>query len=216
MAAEHSLSRRNVLLGLGGGTLGLSMFAHAAALPAVPNTETGSSGGTSRPSLADHPLAGTWLSMVGLHTDPDTVVAVPTFFGADGTAVMCFPGTEIGEQGIQIKSPAMGAWVPVDGQSAHITAVQVLSDLAGGFAGSVTFDTYATVNDDSSAYAVDPQLDSLTIRDGHNRVVQAALALSRNHLRGFRLQPGNPGFPALAEDDAEAVGPSREDRRTPD
>lgn len=211
MAAEHSLTRRNVLFGLGGGTLGLSMFARAGA---IPTAETGGSGGTGRVSTADHPLAGTWLSTVGLHSDPDTVVAVPTFFGVDGTAVFCFPGTEIGEQGIQIKSPAMGAWVPIDHQTAHVTAVQVLSNLAGGFAGSITFDTFATVDDDKSAYSVNAALDHMTVRDGQNRVVEAAITLSKNHLRGFRLQAGNPGFPEMA-DEAD-TSTYRDDPRTPD
>ena len=81
MSAEHSLTRRSALAGLGIGSLGLMFGASATAAP--PAAEAGGSGGSIL-STATHQLAGRWLSSLGLPSRPDVAVAVPTFFGAEG------------------------------------------------------------------------------------------------------------------------------------
>lgn len=192
MQESRSLSRRTALAGLSASSLGLFFGAHAAALP---NKETGSAPVIPARSPADHPLTGLWLSLVALPSNPDLVVAVPTIFAADGSAVMIYPCTEANETSVHVKGAAIGTWFPIDDRSARFTTVQVLSDMEGVYQGTYTFDGYPVVSDDGQSYAVNSEFDLSTVRDASHAIVRSIQGPSRNALHGFRMSPGNAGFP---------------------
>jgi hypothetical protein len=194
MQESPSLSRRTALAGLGAGSLGLFFGTHAA-LAAAPNRETGSAAVIPASDLVDHPLTGLWLSLVALPSNPDLVVAVPTIFGADGSAVMIYPCTEANGNGVHIKGAAIGTWAPIDDRSAHFTTVQVLSDMDGGYVGTSTFDGYPLVSDDGQSWEVKSEFDRSTVRDASHAIVRSIQGPSKNPFHGFRMTPGNDGFP---------------------
>lgn len=201
MSEPRMLSRRLALAGLGAGSLGVVMGAQAAARP---NLETGGSGGTgttsdtpasSTPSYAGHPLVGMWLTMMALPSHPDDVLAVPAFFGADGSALLIFPCTEANDVGVQVKGAAIGTWAPIDSRYAHFTTVQALSDMEGFYHGTVTFDGYPRVNDDNETFDVDTQYDLFTVRDQLNKIISSRSGPHTNPMRAYRMHPGHVGFP---------------------
>lgn len=200
MSDPRSLTRRSALAGLGAGSLGIFMGAQAAARP---NAETGGSGGGSlndtagatTASFAGHPLSGLWLTLMALPSHPDDVVAVPAFFGADGSAVLIFPCTEANDTGVQVKGAAIGTWAPIDDRYAHFTTVQALSDMGGRYQGTLTFDGYPRVNDDNETFDVDSQYDLFTLRDAMNQIVSSRSGPHANPMRAYRMHPGSPGFP---------------------
>ena len=184
-----AVSRRTALAGLGAGGLGLALAAtarRAAAQGAVPD-------------FSDHPLTGTWLAMANPPLETDPQVAAPSLFAADGSVLLMFPLTQKGPQGVQFNSAAVGTWEPDGERRGHFTAVQVLSDAAGTFLGTVTIDGYPVVNDDGQTFADDGSKVTVTIRDPAGAVVQQVLptgAPSGRPVTGMRMGPGSPGFPA--------------------
>jgi hypothetical protein len=203
------MSRRSALAGLGAGSLGLAFASQFAAA---------STGHSTSVALADHPLTGLWLSMVGLPSNRDVSVVVPTIFGTDGSMVLIYPCTENSETGVQIKGAAIGTWAPVDGRSGHFTTVQVLSDIDGNFLGTITLDGHPVVSDDNETYTVDSNFDLVTIRDSFNAVTRSMAGPSRNPMHAYRMRPGNAGFPAsvVAEEPTLVRPPAPVDPRTPD
>jgi hypothetical protein len=210
MAAQHSLTRRSALAGLGVGSLGLFLGASASAAP--PAFETGGGGGGSLlPTTATHPLAGRWLSHLALPSRPDVEVAVPTFFGGDGTVVMIFPGMEAEKRGIQVSGIALGCWEPMTADLGHFTAVQVLANLDGDYVGTVTIDGYAQTDAEGLGYAVRSEDNLFTVRNQANDIIEELAASAAHPMRGLKMRAGNAGF-------RERVDPLMrpEDPRTPD
>jgi hypothetical protein len=211
MSEPRMLSRRLALAGLGAGSLGVVMGAQAAARP---NVETGGSGGTgaisdtavpSTASFAGHPLVGMWLTMMALPSHPEDVLAVPAFFGADGSALLIFPCTEANDVGVQVKGAAIGAWAPIDDRYAHFTTVQALSDMEGLYHGTITFDGYPRVNDDHETFDVDSQFDLFTVRDQLNKVISSRSGPHANPMRAYRMHPGNVGFPVAQAESQPSI-----------
>lgn len=211
MSEPRSLSRRSALAGLGAGSIAAFVGAHAAAHTPLENRDIGAdSGGPSGLTTANHRLTGHWLSMIGLPSNPDVTVAVPTFFSPDGTAVLVFPGTEAAARGIHIAGAAVGVWEIVDEQSGHFTAIQVLSNLNGEYVGTVEIDAFASLDEVEDKYACDSSRHSFVVRDHLNAVVSRHSASVTNPMRGQRMRAGFAGFPA--SEPAE----NYEERRTPD
>lgn len=197
MATTHSLTRRSAIAGLGAGSLGLLFGASATAAP--PAFETGGSGSTEALSTASHRLAGRWLSTLGLPSRPDVAVTVPSFFGADGTVVMIFPGMEAEKRGIQVRGVALGDWEPTSFDTGHFTAVQVLANLEGSYIGTVTIDGYAKLDADGIGFSVRNEDHLFVVRDQMNAIVERLAASATHPMRGFRMRVGNAGFPEQAD-----------------
>ena len=194
MSVSRSLSRRSAIAGIGAGSLGL-VTARIASTKEMDTSQ----------SLAGHPLTGMWLTHMALPSAPDDVVAVPAFFGADGSAVLIFPCTEANSAGVQLKGAAIGTWAPIDDHYAHVTTVQALSDLEGRYQGTLTFDAYPRVRDDNDSFEVDSQYDLFTLRDHLNEVISSRSGPHANPMRAHRMHPGNPGFWASASDVSEEI-----------
>lgn len=225
MPTSRPFSRRTALAGLGAGSLGLFMAAQSGASTAVPNRETGGSGDSTKEpgalvtqtSLAGHPLAGLWLATMAMPSHPDDVVAVPTFFGADGSAVLIFPCTEANDTGVMLKGAAVGTWTAIDDRYAHFTTVHAVSDMDGRYHGTVTFDGYPLVSDDGETFADQSDYDLFTVRDHLNRIVKSTQGPFSNPMLAYRMHAGRAGFPlAMEASDAEASLPVAPDKPRPD
>jgi hypothetical protein len=229
MAAQQSLTRRSALAGIGAGSLALFLGASASAAP--PAFETGGSGSGEVLSTTTHPLAGRWLSHLALPSRPDVEVVVPTFFGADGTVVMCLPPMEAKKQ---IGGIALGSWEPMTADLGHFTAVQVLANLDGDYVGTVTMDGYAQTDAEGLGYAVRSDDHLFVVRDQANDIIEELAASAAHPMSGLRMRAGNAGFaasvaapagipevaPVYADDPrlqpVEQTAPQRQDdRRTP-
>ena len=209
MAVEHSLTRRSALAGLGAGSIGLLFGASATASPSY--VETGGIGGGEPLSTFGHELEGRWLSMLELPSATGVTVAVPTFLGADGTAVMIFPGVGAAKHGVEIQGVALGCWASTGQKSGHFTVVQVLADLEGGYIGTATVDGDVLLDEGSDTFQIDANQQLFTIRDRDNAVIEQLGASAARPMRAFRMRAGNAGFP-------EHVEPLKrqDDPRTPD
>jgi hypothetical protein len=192
MQDSRSLSRRTALAGLGAGSLGLLFGSHAAGLPTASNRETGGNTGSN---LVNHPLTGLWLAHLALSPDNDATAAVPAFFGADGSAMLAYPCSEITLDSIQIRGVALGTWIPIDDHEAHFTAVQVCFGADGAYRGTRTYDAYPVVSGDGNSFTVRGESDLVTVRDASNTIAERRLGSLRLPMYGFRMTPGNPGFP---------------------
>jgi hypothetical protein len=195
MSDYSHVSRRTAIAGLGAGSLGLLFGSHAAALPPQLNRDTGIVPGGPEMALTAHPLVGRWLSTMGLPSKPNASVAVPSFFGNDGTVMMIFPGTEAARRGLEVKGVALGEWVPVDTRTGHFTAVQVLANLDGAYVGTVTIDGFASIAEDGLSFSVQSNDRLFTVRDTFNAITEHLASSITNPMRGFRMRAGNPGFP---------------------
>lgn len=212
MSEPRSLSRRSALAGLGAGSIAAFVGAHAAVAHApLENRDIGAdSSGPSGLNTSTHRLSGLWLSMIGLPSNSKKTVAVPTFFGADGSVMLIFPGTEAAKQGIQVKGPAIGTWEVLDERSGHFTAVQVLSNMDGEYVGTVEVEGFPSLDEEGEKYDCDSSRHMFIVRNEFNTVVSRLTASVENPMRGSRMRPGNAGFPV--DNPAE----HHEERRTPD
>ena len=130
-----SVSRRTALAGLGAGGLGLALAA------------------TARPAAAQdpasarepHPQVGVWM----VESPTGRAIAV---YSDDGSVVTAVPASQARPQGVTFSSTQIGTWEPTGERGAHLTAVQLLSDGAGAYAGSVTVDAYQEVSQDGQTW----------------------------------------------------------------
>lgn len=149
--------------------------------------------------LAAHPMAGTWLAMANPPLTDEPQVAAPSLFGVDGTVVLLFPVTQRGPQGPVFNSAYGGTWEPDGERRAHFTAVQVLSDAAGAFLGTVTVDGYPEASEDGQTFVDDGTRVMVTIRDATGSVVDQIMPTGQpagRPVTGVRMGVGSPGFPA--------------------
>ena len=207
MATQHALTRRSALAGLGAGSLGL-LFSSAHA--SIPMAESGGSGSGEVLTTGSHQLAGRWLSTVGLPSRPDVAVTVPSFFGADGTVVMIFPGMEAEKRGVQVRGVALGEWEPTSFDTGHFTAVQVLANLDGMYIGTVTIDGYAQIDADGTGFTVRNEDHLFVVRDHANTVIEQLGASATHPMHGIRMRAGHAGFPEATQ---PVIRPN--DRHTP-
>lgn len=190
MTEPRSVSRRAALTGLGAGGLGLAFASQL----------TGAFASANSAALADHPLTGMWTAMVWLPTSPGVPVAVPSIYTADGSVLLAFPPSEVGPQGVVLKSVAVGIWEALDERTGYFTAVLMRSDVQGNYLGSVTIEGYPTVGDDGQTFE-DLHPDNVTtIRDASNAIIASIPGGSTEPVRGNRMAPGNPGFPEPSDE----------------
>ena len=155
----------------------------------------GVAAGQEVPSLADHPLTGTWLAMANPPLPDDPQFPAPSLFGADGTVLLVFPTTQAGPQGVVFNAPVMGTWEADSERRGHFTAVQLLSSADGVFLGSVTIDGYPEVSEDGQSFIDDGSRAVATIRDATGAIVQEAPAVGARAVTAIRMGVGSPGFP---------------------
>jgi hypothetical protein len=180
--STHALSRRTALASIGAGGLALAAISR-------------STSASQDSALADHPLMGMWLAMANPPLPEDPQFPVPSFYGADGTVVLCFPITQMGPNGVQVSSTAMGTWEPYDERTGHFTAIQVMSDLDGTLTGTVTIDGFPMVSEDGQSFTDDGSLVTITIRDPAGAVVDSFPGAGARPVTALRMAPGVPGFP---------------------
>lgn len=171
-----SVSRRTALSGLGAGALGLAVAARgerASAQDATPD------------SYAGHPNVGVWMvdSPIG------RAIAV---YAADGSVITALPASQAGPQGVTFSSTQIGTWEPTGERGTHLTVVQLLSDGAGAYAGSVTVDAFQEVSEDGQTW-MSGAGSTITIRDAADNVVQEIA--DGPPAVGRRMGVGAPGFP---------------------
>ena len=144
-------------------------------------------------SLAGHPLVGSWL-LTGTF-DIGLTVAATSIAGADGSLIIVFPPVEVDPRGqVRLRGPAVGAWEAVDDRTGRYTVVHVLSDLDGGYLGTMTIDGESVIGDDGKTLADTDSKRLLTLRDPANAIIAEVPGASVTSLSGRRITPGNAGF----------------------
>ncbi len=187
MAVPRTVSRRGAITGL----------SVAGAGAAVAATLTPAQARWPVPSLADHPLTGSWLVLVTF--EAGNTVAATSIAGADGSLLLVFPPSETGPSGeIRFRGPAVGAWEPVDDRTGHYTIVHVLSDTDGTYLGTMTLAGRSVVSDDGRTLDDVTADRMLTLRDPANAITAEVRGGSVRSLTGHRITPGHPGFPEEA------------------
>jgi hypothetical protein len=174
LRSPFSLNRRAALTGVGAATaLSLGQLDRAAAQEATPN------------ALANHPNVGVWM----IDSPIGRAIAV---YSDDGSVVTALPATQAGPQGVTFSSTQVGTWEPTGERSTHLTVVQLLSDGAGAFVGTVTVDAYQTVSADGLSFTSGAG-SSVTIRDAADTVVDVLTSFPP--ATGVRMGVGSPGLP---------------------
>jgi hypothetical protein len=170
------LSRRKAVAGLGAGGLGVALAARGA-----------SAQDATAEAMANHPILGAWMAttMFG---------PAPSIFFADGSVVITVPVTQAGPQGVTFVSSEVGRWEPVGARGVHFTAVQLHSDAAGVYTGSVTIDGHPVVSEDGQTFLDESPESGPTIRDAAGTVLRVVRDGPR--VVGVRMGVGNPGIPA--------------------
>ena len=170
------VSRRTALAGLGAGGLGLALAA---------TTRQASAQDTAPGSYAGHPNVGVWMvdSPIG------RAIAV---YSAEGSVITAVAATQAGPAGVTYSSTQIGTWEPTGERGTHLTVVQLLSDGAGAYAGSVTVDAFQEVSEDGQTW-MSGAGSTITIRDAADTVLQ--VIEDGPPAVGTRMSVGNPGFP---------------------
>lgn len=180
---SHSLSRRAAVAGLGASSLALA------------TSRLGVSAQEATPPMAGHPIVGTWLSLVPMApgTPP---VANPTLFSPDGGVVVMAPASRVGPQGVTIASGGVGRWESTGERACRFMTVQVLSNPAGAYLGTLTIEGNLVVSDDGMTVTDSSPESHGTIRDPLGKVISTINgARDKNPVKGTRMDVGSPGYP---------------------
>jgi hypothetical protein len=170
------VSRRAALSTFGASGLGLALVAHSQTALAQSATPV---------SYAGHPNVGVWM----IDSPIGRAIAV---YSDDGSVVTALPATQAGPQGVTFSSTQVGTWEPTDERSTHLTVVQLLSDEAGAFVGTVTVDAYQMVSADGQSFTSGAG-SSVTIRDAANTVIDVMTSFPP--ATGVRMGVGSPALP---------------------
>jgi hypothetical protein len=139
--------------------------------------------------MANHPIVGVW--MVAAPTGPALAV-----FAADGTNIQGVPTAQAGPQGVTFTGAQVGTWEPISERGIHFTGVQLLTDAAGAFVGSVTIDGHPVVSEDGQTLVDEAPETTITIRDAAHNVVEVVTPYPGGvPATGVRMGVGEPGFP---------------------
>src|SRR5215207_7563833 len=168
------LNRRAALTGVG-----------AAAAVSLGHLDRAAAQEAPSDALANHPNVGVWM----IDSPIGRAIAV---YAADGSVVTALPASQAGPQGVTFSSTQVGTWEPTGERSTHLTAVQLLSDEAGAYVGSVTVDAYQEVSEDGQTF-VAGEGTSVTIRDAAHNVLD--VLSGGPPAIGTRMGVGAPGFP---------------------
>jgi hypothetical protein len=172
----RTISRRAAVAGAGG--LGPAL---AAARPA-----------TAQDAMAGHPIVGTWYSLTPLGPALSN-------YGADGTMTVVFASTQAGQAGVTAHSSFLGAWEPTDDRGVRFTMIQITSDAAGIYLGTVTIEGFPTVAADGQTFIDAAPESKITIRDAANAVVAVIGGDgSTPPVTSVRVTAGGFTFPEIA------------------
>jgi hypothetical protein len=182
---ERMISRRSAIVGAGAGAGGLAI-----ASAGITNRVSAQSG-----SLAEHPMAGTWLVLANpaLAETPQTPNV--TILAADGTFYAMFPPSDIGRAGPMLQSDLTGIWEPYDDRRAHFLAFQIQSDANGNVLGMVSIDGYPMASEDGQSFEDDGEMVQVTIRDANGVVLDSFPGAGGRPVRGKRLTFESSSFP---------------------
>jgi hypothetical protein len=174
---NDAVSRRTALTGLGATGLGLALTARSRSASAQDATAT---------AMAGHPNVGVWM----VDSPGGRAIAA---YSAEGSVVTALLASQAGPQGVMFSSTQIGTWEPTGDRTTHLTVVQLLSDEAGAYSGSVTVDAYQSVSEDGLTFA-SGEGTSVTIRDASDNIVD--VLTGGPPATGIRMTVGAPGFPA--------------------
>jgi hypothetical protein len=177
---ENVLSRRTALAGLGAGGLALAFARTASA---------------QEGSLAEHPLAGTWMTLANPMLPETPQVPHISLFGADGTVLLMSPPSDTGPNGVVLQTALVGIWEAYDDRRGHFTATQTLCDLNGAVVGMVTVDGYPLVSEDGQTFEDDGEMVQVTIRDPNGAALDAFPGAGGRPVRGRKLTFESAAFP---------------------
>src|SRR5215204_4686955 len=167
------LNRRAALTGVG-----------AAAAVSLGHLDRAAAQEAPSDALANHPNVGVWM----IDSPIGRAIAV---YSDDGSVVTALPATQAGPQGVTFSSTQIGTWEPTGERSTHLTVVQLLSDAAGAFVGTVTVDAYQTVSADGQSFTSGAG-SSVTIRDAADTVIDVMTSFPP--ATGVRMGVGSPGL----------------------
>lgn len=174
LRSMSSLNRRAALSGV----------AAAAAAVSLGHLDRAAAQETTPDARANHPNVGVWL----IDSPIGRAIAV---YSDDGSVVTALPATQAGPQGVTFSSTQVGTWEPTGERSTHLTVVQLLSDEAGAFVGTVTVDAHQTVSADGQSFTSGAG-SSVTIRDAANTVINVMTSFPP--ATGVRMGVGAPGL----------------------
>ena len=178
LSSPVRLSRRSTLGGIG---LAATVVGFGPVHRAVAQDAEG--------AMAAHPIVGAW--MVSTPTGPALAV-----FAADGTTIQGVAIAQAGPQGVTFTGAQVGTWEPTGPHSVHFTGVQLHTDAAGVFTGTVTIDGHPRVSDDGQTFVADAAETTITIRDAAGAVVEVITPFpGAPPATGVRMGVGSPGFP---------------------
>jgi hypothetical protein len=150
--SRPATSRRSILGGLIGGT-GIALAA-------------GTARRSSASDLSAHPIVGAWLLRIPQGEGQPPAINVQVFHG-DGTVAVMTTISQADQTGAVFVSPWLGNWEATGARAYAFTGVQLLSDAAGQFSGTVTLTGSGIVSADGESIDPDPAGPAtvLTLRD---------------------------------------------------
>lgn len=176
---DRSVTRRAALAGLGAGSFAVAIG--AAARPAAAQDAAA--------DLAKHPIVGTWYSLTPLGPALSN-------YNADGAMTVVFAPTQAGQAGVTANSAFLGAWEPTGARAIRFTMIQVMSDAAGAYLGTVTIQGFPTVAEDGQTFVDASPESKITIRDAANaQVAVIGGDGSTPPVTSVRVTPGGFTFP---------------------
>ena len=148
---------------------------------------------TPRPSsYAGHPIVGVWM----VESPIGRAIAV---YSAEGSVIAALAATQAGPAGVTYSSTQIGTWEPTSERGTHLTVVQLLSDGAGAYAGSVTVDAFQEVSEDGQTWMSGAGIDHNDPRRGGQRRSGDRRPAARGRDPDGRRNPGFPeGTPTAA------------------
>ncbi len=147
--------------------------------------------------LADHPMAGTWLTLANPPLPEDPQFVATSLFAVDGTVLLNFPSSQVGPQGPFLTASVLGIWEADTDRRAHFTAVQLMSAPDGTFLGTITIEGFPEASADGQTFIDDGSHATITMRDAAGTIVNQILPNGQpagRPVTGVRMSVGVPGF----------------------
>ena len=138
----------------------------------------------------------TWVVAVAASSSPTTVTgSLPTVRSWCSTyrrrSCRALAATQAGPQGVTFSSTQIGTWEATGPRGTHLTVVQLLSDHAGAYVGSVTADAFQEVSEDGQTWTSGEW--AVTIHDAADTIV--VVITGGPPATGVRKRPGVSSLP---------------------
>ena len=180
---QRTVSRRSAIAGVSAGGLAIASAGIVTRVAAQAD------------SLANHPMAGTWLVLANPALTETPQIPSVTILAADGTFYATFPPSDIGPAGPMFQSEMTGIWEPYDDRRAHFLAFQFQSDADGNVLGMINVDGYPMASQDGQSFEDDGEMVLVTIRDANGVVLDSFPGAGGRPVRGQRLTFDAASFP---------------------